>query len=79
MHHELWEQPNVQSRKIARDAFEQSIPGTSRKVARSPRQTNMISGKEQDRVSRAFVKQENGRRMTYNSKISCGRDHGKAA
>jgi hypothetical protein len=67
------------SRKIARAALEQSIPGTLHKVARSPRQSDTVSGKEQERLSIAFVKKENGRRMRSDSKISRGRDREKAA
>jgi hypothetical protein len=67
------------SRKIARDALEKSVTGTWRKVARSPRQSETISCKEQERLSTPLGKQQNGRRMRYNSKISCGRDCGKAA
>jgi hypothetical protein len=50
------------SRKISGAALEQSVPGTSRKVARSPRQSGTISGQEQERLSTAVVKHENGRK-----------------
>jgi hypothetical protein len=65
-------------RKILHGAFERSIPETWYNVGRRPRESETISDNEEDRRSTAFAKHENGRRMRYNSTISCGRDCGKA-